>query len=195
MVVEAAPQDTGSDYPLRFDVEYPERLSRGLIFVKWLFAIPAFVIYLIASIIIYLPFAAGLTILFRKKYPRWWFNAIVEFLGFQQRLLSYVFLLRDEYPALEDPQAVTLEVDYPEDLNRWLPLVKWILVIPHLIVLYVVQIIATLLIFIAWFAILFTGTFPRGLFNFVVGYFRWNLRASAYGFLLLTDKYPPFSLD
>ena len=195
MVVETAPQGTGSGYPLRFDVAYPERLSRWLIFVKWLFAIPAFVIYLIASLIIYLPIGAFLTILFRKKYPRWWFDAIVEFLGFQQRLFSYFMLLRDEYPALDEPQSVTLEVDYPENLNRWLPMVKWILVIPHIIVLYVVQIIATLLIFVAWFAILFTGTFPRGLFNFVVVYFRWNLRVSAYAFLLLTDKYPPFSLD
>ena len=181
-------------YPLRFDVEYPERLSRWLIFVKWLFVIPVGLIYYLTTVATVLPFAAFFTILFRKKYPRWWFDFLVNFLRFQYRVGVYFFLLRDEYPALDEDQAVHLDVDYPSDLNRWLPLVKWLLVIPHVIVLYVVGIIAFLFLFIGFFAVLFTGRFPRGLFNFVVGYTRWQLRVYAYAIYLLTDRYPPFSL-
>jgi len=182
-----------STYPLRFDVEYPEKLSRWKIFVKWLLAFPHYVIlYLISAT--YLPIAAFLTILFRRRYPRWWFDFLVNFLRYQYRINVYLFLLRDDYPALDEEQGVHLDVDYPATLNRWLPLVKWLLAIPHLVVLIVLGILAYLFVFIAWFAILFTGRFPRGLFNFVVGYNRWNLRVSAYAVYLFTDHYPPFSL-
>ena len=194
MSVETAVAGAPGGYPLRFDIEYPEKLSRWLIFVKWLLVIPVGFIWLLVSAAGYLPFAAFFTILFRRKYPRWWFDFLVNFLRFQYRLYAYVFLMRDDYPALEEQQAVSLEVDYPTRLNRWLPLVKWILAIPHIIVLYAVGVIAYVLVMFAFFAILFTGRFPRGLFDFVVGYHRWSLRVSAYAFYLLTDDYPPFSL-
>ena len=180
-------------YPLRYDVEYPEELSRWLIFVKWLFAFPHYVIlYLIQ--VGNLPIAAVLTILFRRKYPRWWFDFLVRLLRYENRIGAYLFLLRDDFPALEEEQAVHLDVHYPESLNRWLPLVKWLLAIPHIIVLLFLFIGALVALVIAWFAILFTKRFPRGLFDFVVGVNRWGLRVSAYAFYLFTDEYPPFSL-
>jgi hypothetical protein len=180
-------------YPLRFDVDYPEELSRWLIFVKWLLAIPHFIIlYLVPAGL--LPVAAFFTILFRRKYPRWWFDFLVNLLRYQYRINAYVSLLRDDYPALEEDQAVHLEVDYPETLNRWLPLIKWLLAIPHYIVLFFLLIGVYVALIIAWFAILFTGRFPRGLFDFLVGVNRWSLRVSAYAFYLFTDDYPPFSL-
>jgi hypothetical protein len=181
-------------YPLRYDVEYPEELSRWLIFVKWLLAIPHFIIlYLITAA--NLPIAALLTILFRRKYPRWWFDFLVALLRYEYRIGAYVFLLRDDFPALEEEQAVHLEVDYPTSPNRWLPLVKWLLAIPHIIVLLFLIIGALVATVIAWFAILFTKRFPRGLFDFVVGVNRWGLRVNAYAFYLFTDKYPPFSFQ
>jgi len=132
--------------------------------------------------------------LFRRKYPRWWFDFLVNLLRYQYRINAYVSLLRDDYPALEEDQAVHLEVDYPETLNRWLPLIKWLLAIPHYIVLFFLLIGVYVALIIAWFAILFTGRFPRGLFDFLVGVNRWSLRVSAYAFYLFTDDYPPFSL-
>ena len=181
-------------YPLRYDVEYPEELSRWLIFVKWLLAIPQFIILYLATAA-YLPVAALLTILFRRKYPRWWFDFLVHFLRYEYRVYAYLGLLRDEYPALEEEQFVHLDVDYPASLNRWLPLVKWLLAIPHIIVLLFLFIGAFVASVIAWFAILFTRRFPRGLFDFVVGVNRWGLRVNAYAFYLFTDEYPPFSFQ
>lgn len=180
-------------YPLRYDVEYPEELSRWLIFVKWLLAIPQFIILNLATAG-NLPIAAFLTILFRRKYPRWWFDFLINFLRYNYRINAYVWLLRDEYPALEEQQSVHLDVDYPPGLNRWLPLVKWLLAIPHFIVLLFLFIGAFVASVIAWFAILFTKRFPRGLFDFVVGVNRWGLRVNAYALYLFTDQYPPFSL-
>lgn len=182
-----------SEFPLRFEVDYPESLSRLLIFVKWLLAIPVCLVLLLAGAG-YMPLAALLTILFRRKYPRWWFDFQVAYLRFNYRLTAYFLLLRDEYPALEDEQAVHLDVDYPAELNRWLPLVKWILAIPHFVVLLVLGVLVYVVLFIAWFAILFTGQFPKGLFDFVVGVQRWSLRVAAYAVYLFTDQYPPFSL-
>ncbi len=184
----------GAAYPVTFDVDYPERLSRWLIFVKWLLAIPHFVIVFIVSNVLYIVPAAVLTILFRKKYPRWWFDLIVNFLRYQYRINVYLLLLRDDYPALEEEQAVHLDVEYPADLNRGLPLVKWLLALPHLVVLLFLSIAYCIVLIIAWFAILITARYPRPLFDFSVGVNRWSLRVSAYAFYLFTDKYPPFSL-
>jgi hypothetical protein len=139
-----------------------------------------------------------LMIVFRQKYPRWWFGFNRELVRFENRVASYVALLRDEYPSTDEQQAVSLEIPYPDvprDLNRWLPLVKWLLAIPHLIVLFFLAIGAIVAVIIAWFAILFTGNYPQGLFDYVVGVLRWGNRVSAYAFLLVTDKYPPFRLS
>jgi hypothetical protein len=137
-------------------------------------------------------------LLFRQKYPQWWFDWNLALTRFSYRVTSYLALLRDEYPSTDEEQAVHVDVPYPDavrDLNRWLPLVKWFLAIPHYIVLFFLFIAAFVCVIIAWFAILFTGRYPEGLFNFVTGVLRWSLRVSAYAFLLTTDRYPPFRLS
>jgi hypothetical protein len=139
-----------------------------------------------------------LMILFRQKYPRWWFDWNLELTRFSSRVALYAALLDDRYPSTDERQSLLLEISYPDirtDLNRWLPLVKWFLAIPHYIVLFFLGIAALVCVAIAWFAILFTGRYPRALFDFVVGVGRWSTRVSAYAFLLATDRYPPFSLN
>lgn len=139
-----------------------------------------------------------LMILFRQKYPRWWFNWNLEIARFMYRVYTYFWLLRDDYPSTDEEQSVHLDIEYPDakqDINRWLPLVKWFLAIPHYIVLYCLYIAVVVVLIIAWFAILFTGNFPKGMWDFVVSVMRWTLRVYAYAFLMITDKYPPFSLD
>jgi hypothetical protein len=136
-------------------------------------------------------------IVVRMKYPRWWFDFGRELLRFGARVSAYFFLLTDQYPSTTDEQSVHLEIDYPDveqDLNRWLPLVKWLLAIPHYIVLAILIVAGVVVWVIAWFAILFTGKYPRALFDFMVGIGRWGLRVDAYAFMLVTDEYPPFSL-
>jgi len=186
-------------YPLRYDVEYPEELSRWLIFVKLLLAIPHFIILWALGIAAFvMGFIAFFAILFTKRYPRGLFDFVVGVNRWSANVDAYTALLRDEYPPFSwEPgqYAVTYEVDYPEKLNRWLPLVKWwLLAIPHYIVLFALGIAAFVVYIIAWFAILFTKRYPRGLFDFIVGYRRWDYRVNAYTGLL-TDEYPPFTLQ
>jgi hypothetical protein len=141
--------------------------------------------------------ATLLMILFRQRYPRWWFDFARELARFEARIGAYFTLLTDQYPSTVEEQDVHLEIDYPDverDLNRWLPLVKWLLAVPHYFVLLFLSVGAFFAVVIAWFAILFTGRYPRGLFDYVVGVGRWWLRVEAYAFLLVTDRYPPFSL-
>lgn len=208
----------GRPYAARLEIDYPEQLNRLTTAFRIILVIPIAIILSIlgggggsastgagggfaasaGGVTAGLFLATLLMILFRQVYPRWWFDFARELARFSGRVTAYTALLTDRYPSTVDEQTVHLELDYPEDvrqLNRWLPLVKWFLAIPHYIVLFFLGIAAFVVIIIAWFAILFTGQFPRGLFNFVVGVGRWGLRVQAYAFLLLTDKYPPFSLD
>lgn len=211
-------------YPARLDIDYPEKLNRATTFFRLILAIPIVIIISLLSasadstltvvsetgeklsqvtrtsggIAAGLFAATLLMILFRERYPRWWFDFAREFARFGARVGAYLVLLTDEYPSTVEEQSVHLEIDYPDverDLNRWMPLVKWILVIPHIIVLILLAVVAMFVIFIAWFAILFTGRYPRALFDYVVGVGRWGLRVEAYAMLLVTDRYPPFSLD
>lgn len=184
-----------SRYPVQFNVDYPKSLGRLSTLFRLVLAIPMLIIvYLLRYGILFLP--TVLMILFRKKYPKWWFDWSLELARFNSRISAYIFLLRDEYPSTDEEQAVHLKIDYPnaKNLNRWLPLVKWLLAIPHYFVLAVLGIASLVSVVIAWFAIIFTGRYPRSLFDFIVGVNRWSNRVVAYSILLTTDKYPPFSL-
>ena len=206
-------------YPARLEVDYTVERNRVTTLFRLVLVIPISIVYGVLTagattttytetgktvtttsggIVAGLFMATLLMILFRQRYPRWWFDFARELTRFATRIGAYVVLLTDEYPSTVDEQKVHLDIDYPtveRDLNRWLPLVKWFLAIPHYVVLFFLAIAAFCVVIIAWFAVLFTGRYPRGLFDFVVGVGRWALRVNAYAFLLVTDRYPPFSLN
>ena len=202
-------------YPVRYDVEYPDReLNRLTSFFRFFTTIPIWIVIATVSASSaggasnqtrYAIGAGGLLfagpllmILFRKKYPRWWFDWNVELARFQARVGTYFALMSDVYPATDEHQYVRLEIDYPDverDLGRGMPIVKWLLAIPHYIVLIFLYIAAAVCIIGAWFAVVFTGRSPCGLFDFLVGVGLWHWRVVGYPFLLVTDAYPPFRLD
>jgi hypothetical protein len=203
-------------YPVRLSVDYPDRdLDRTTTLLRIFVAIP--ILILIGSVAgstwqynsgneqTMVAGGAGgllflgplLMIVFRQKYPRWWFDWNLELQRFGNRVGAYLALMDDRYPATDDHQSVHLDYDYPDvprELNRWLPLVKWLLAIPHYIVLIVLGIALVVVVIVAWFAILFTGRYPRGAFDFVEGVIRWLNRVVGYAFVLVTDQYPPFRL-
>ena len=203
-------------YPVQFSVDYPDRsLNRVTTAFRLFVAIPIAVVLgavsggtwewshgsettaVAAGAGGLLFFGPLLMILFRQKYPRWWFDWNLELQRFSNRLGAYLALMNDRYPSTTDHQSVHLDYPYPDvarDLNRWLPLVKWFLAIPHYVVLIFLDIAAVVVVVIAWFAILFTGLYPRGIFDFVEGVIRWHNRVISYAVTLVTDRYPPFSL-
>ena len=205
-------------YPARLDIDYPEKLDRLTTFFRLILIVPIVIILSlltatgnetvisatgkvstrsVGGISSGLSIATAFMILFRQRYPRWWFDFARELERFGARVVAYLVFLTDRYPSTVDEQSVHLEIDYPDveqDLNRWMPLVKWFLAIPHYIVLIVLLLIAIVAIVIAWLAILVIGRYPRSLFDYVVGVGRWSLRVQAYAFLMVTDRYPPFSL-
>ena len=208
-------QSTTSNHPVEFDIDYPDRpLDRVSTFFRLLFALPILVV--LAALggpafgggggdwLFFVGLASGmlvippmLTIVFREKYPRWWFDFNLAFLRFDNRVMSYLLLLRDEFPSTDEEQSVHLDVPYPDvrsELSRWKPLVKWFLAIPHYVALLVLDIAVVLGAVVAWVAILFTGRYPRRLFDFTVGVMRWHNRVVGYAFALATDDYPPFRL-
>jgi hypothetical protein len=206
------------DHPVRFSVAYPDRdLNRLTTALRIFTVIPIAIV--LASIggysgqgwwhadggtapivitgtgLLFLP--PLLMLLFRQKYPRWWFDWNLELMRFTNRVTIYLALMDDRYPSTDNHQSVRLDFPYPDaerDLNRWLPLVKWFLAIPHYIVLFFLNIAVIFVAIVAWFAILFTGRYPRGMFDFVEGVIRWENRVVGYAWILVTDKYPPFSL-
>ena len=204
----AVDQAPGVPYAARLTVDYPERLDRLTTLLRVLWVLPiAVILSLVAAtgggastggaLLGGLWLATMLMLAFRVLYPRWWFDFARELTRFGARIGAYLALLTDRYPSSVDEQSVHLEIDYPNverDLNRWLPLVKWFLAMPHYIVLTVLWIGVVVAVVVAWFAILLTGRYPQALFHYVVGVGRWSLRVSAYAFLLVTDRYPPFSL-
>ena len=204
-------------YPVQFNVDYPEGpRNRLTALVRIILAIPILIVVALVSGYsssgnltvdqATSPLVVGgvvwsatiLMLLFRRKYPRWWFDWNLELQRFSARVGAYLGLLRDEYPSTDEEQSVHLDIPYPaaeKDLNRFLPLVKWLLAIPHYIVLIILGLIAFIITIIAWVAILILGRYPKGMFDFVVGVSRWGYRVAAYAFLLSTDRYPPFRLD
>jgi hypothetical protein len=209
------PAAGGHDYPLTFSVDYPDReLSRLTTFLRLFTVIPIAIVlgtvsgsagssyddWGLSLILVAGGFLFGgplLMLLFRQKYPVWWVNWNRELIRFQNRVHTYLWLMSDQYPSTDEQQYVRLDFPTPDgqQLSRGLPLVKWLLAIPHYIVLVFLAIAAVVCVIIAWFAILFTGRYPRSLFDFVEGFLRWSNRVAAYAFLLVTDRYPPFSLD
>lgn len=204
-------------YPVQFSVDYPDRpLNRVTTFFRLVVAIPILIVLgsvsgsswtwsnnnnttrFVAAGVGGLLFLAPLfMIVVRQKYPRWWFDWNLELLRFNNRVSVYLSLMDDRYPATDDQQAVHLDYPYPDvprDLNQWLPLVKWFLAIPHYVVLFFLGIAAVVAVIVAWFAILFTQRYPRGLFDFVEGVLRWSNRVTGYAAVLVTDQYPPFRL-
>ena len=182
-------------YPLTFTVDYPEgSRNRLTTFFRCILLIPILVVVGTLSPLIAIPVL--LMLLFRAKYPRWWFDFNLEWMRFNARLGAYLLLLRDEYPSTDEEQAVHLAIAYPEpgSLNRFLPLIKWLLALPHLIAIAILNFIALLVTGIGWLLIVITGSYPQGLSGFVVGVMRWTLRVEAYAITLMTDEYPPFRL-
>ncbi len=225
-IIPPADRSSSGQYAARLEIDYPPKLDRLSSFFRIFTIIPiAIILGLIAGageqvhytqylnqanqvvqtsrdttggIVGGLYLATLLMILFRQRYPRWWFDFSRELARFGARFGAYCMLLTDQYPSTVEEQAVHLDIDYPEvtsQLNRWMPLIKWFLVIPHFIVLAFLLIGVVFAVIIAWFAILFTGRYPQGLFNYIVGVMRWGIRVDAYAFLLVTDRYPPFSLS
>ncbi|RCW39636.1 uncharacterized protein DUF4389 [Halopolyspora algeriensis] len=205
---------TQQPYPVRFDVDYPDRgLDRLSTAFRLIVAIPILVVLgtvggqaqqidtesgaavvSAAGGLLFVP--PLLMLLFRRKYPRWWFDWNRELLRFVNRVIVYLALMDDRYPSTDEHQSVRLDFDHPDAraLNRWLPLVKWLLAVPHYIVLFFLDIAAVVAVVAAWFTILFTGRHPRALFDFLTGVGRWHNRVVAYAWILVTDRYPPFRL-
>ena len=206
----------GSDYPVQLSVDYQGARNRLSVLLRIILAIPILVVG--AFIGGYfdtgspelneamLPISVGgvlfigplLMIVFRKKYPRWWFDWNLELSRFTLRVAAFLLVLRDEYPSTDEEQSAHLQIEYPNaetDLNRIFPIFKWLLAIPHYIILIVLGVLAILVTILAWLLILVTGRYPQGMFEFVVGVLRWSNRVGAYAFLLTTDRYPPFRLS
>jgi small-conductance mechanosensitive channel len=206
-----------NDYPVQFAVEYPDRpLNRFTTALRIFTVIPILIVLATLGArygawgdggnywqggaggvgLLFIPVL--LMLVFRQKYPRWWYDWNLELMRFVNRVWAYLALMNDRYPSTDEPQYVRLEWPYPgapATVNRWLPLVKWFLAIPHYIVLIFLYLAAVVVSVLAWFAILFTGRYPRGMFDFVEGVFRWHNRVVAYAFTLVTDQYPPFRLS
>jgi hypothetical protein len=214
-----------NEYPARLEIDYPETLDRFTTFFRIIWIIPiAIILGLISgagetvtrTVVVNqagevirttqesagglfsgLAAATALMIIFRQRYPRWWFDFSREMVRFGARVAAYFLLLTDQYPSTVEEQSVHLEIDYPDveqDLNRFMPIIKWLLAIPHYIVLAFLGIGVFFAAIFAWFAVVLTGRYPRELFDFIVGVGRWGLRVDAYAVLLVTDRYPPFSL-
>lgn len=196
-------------YPATLNIDYPEDVNRLTVFFRLFISIPILIILGSLSYHGYgselvpdesfwlgiLVIPTALMILFRRKYPRWWFDWNLQLTKFSLRVASYLLLLRHEYPSTDEEQSVHIQIEYPnvkQDLNRWLPLIKWLFVFPHMIALCFIMMGVLVSTFLAWIIILISGKYPRSMFDFVVGAMRWGLRVQAYALLLITDQYPPF---
>jgi Domain of unknown function (DUF4389) len=194
----AAPPPPGG-YPATLTVDYPDRdLNRVSTGFRIFTVIPIFIVLASLARAAILFISVLLMLVFRRKYPRWWYDWNLQFTRFTSRVAAYLFLMDDRYPSTDAEQYVHIDFPYPDaerDVSQFMPLVKWLLVLPHIIVLFFLSIGAFFAVIFAWFAIVFTGRYPRGLFDYVEGVMRWILRVQAYAFILVTDEYPPFRLS
>ena len=184
-------------YPVNLSIDYSETSDKSPAFIRLILVIPVLIVLGMLSSIGALLFPVLLLILFKQKYPKWWFDWNVALTNFSLRVIAYGLLMRDEYPSSDEDQAVHVDIPYPDvekDLDKWKPLYKWFLAIPHIIILCFLEIGVVLCSVFVWFSILFTGRYPKGVFDFVEGVLRWSLRVTAYAILLTTDEYPPFRL-
>ncbi|MCU0606646.1 MAG: DUF4389 domain-containing protein [Candidatus Edwardsbacteria bacterium] len=208
-------EGTPAPYPARLTVEYTPVHDRWTVFFRIFYAVPIIIVWALlfangggssdhgcgssaawGAGFVFLP--ALLMIVFRQKYPRWWYDWNLNLMRFGMRVTAFVLLLRDEYPSTDEEQAVRADFPYPDaraGIDRWLPLVKWLLAFPHYVCLAGLGVAVAVFTVVSWFAILFTGTYPRPMFDLVAGTMRWGLRVGAYAFLLVTDEYPPFRLS
>ena len=198
-----------SSYPATLTIDYPARaLNKLTTFFRPFLAIPIFIVLALisgsnsrtgwwfgAGGVLFAP--TILMLLFRQKYPRWWFDWNVALTKLSTRISTYLLLMTDHYPSVEDEQSVHIDIPYPDasKLSNGMPLIKWFLAIPHYIVLAALGFAVAVCVIIAWFAILFSGKYPKSIFDFIVGVMRWSLRVTAYAILLTTDQYPPFSME
>lgn len=202
-------------YPVDLTIDYQDReLSKTTTFFRIFTAIPILIVFgWLASAatagadetwmapaatagLIVVPTA--LLIIFRQKYPRWWFDFNRELTAFSYRVGVYLLLIDDTYPSTDEEQSVHLTLDYPDverELSQFMPLIKWLLAIPHFVILFFLWVGVFFGTIYAWFIILFTGRYPRDIFDFIVGVNRWSLRVTAYAALMTTDEYPPFRLE
>jgi hypothetical protein len=205
-------QNAGT-YPASLRIDYPERCDRLTTLFRIPLAIPICIVAGLAAGVSYnwlwmlwsgpvlgggyVVLATILMILFRRKYPRWWFDWNLALTRFTARVSAYLLVLTHTYPSTDEDQAVHIDIAYPDaktELGRGMPLIKWFLVLPHAVVLAFLCLAALFCTVVAWFAILLTGAYPRSLFDLVVGVMRWSLRVAAYAILMATDRYPPSEL-
>ncbi len=191
------------DHPVNLTVDYPDRaLNKVSTFFRIILIVPIGIILALlwdgrGSLMGLVVLPTVLMLLFRHKYPKWWYDWNYGLVRFCYQVFAYLFLMDDRYPSTDEEQSLHLQLPYPQvatELHPGLPLVKWLLALPHYIVLAILGLYGIILVVIAWFAILFTGRYPKSMFAFIEGLMRWELRVIAYAFLLTTDKYPPFAL-
>lgn len=194
---------SASAYPVQLDLDAPLEVARWRPLVAWILGIPhLIVLYVLQIVLEVLALVSWFAILFTGNIPRGLFDFMATIFRYQWRVYSYIGFMRESYPPFDfTPSAVDpgndparYSIEYPERLSRLLIFVKWLLIIPHIFVLMFVLLGAILVYIAAWFVVLFTGRWPEGMRNFLIGANRWSMRVSAY-FFLMTDVYPPFSLE
>jgi hypothetical protein len=200
------------NYPAQLSIKYNNKSNRVTVFFRLFLVLPILIIFiLLLGLLVqdndsnavqigggFLFFPIMLMIVFRQKYPKWWFDWVYELTKFVNRVSAYMMLLTDKYPSTDEEQDVEVSLEYPnvkEDLNRYLPLIKWLLAIPHLLIMIIFLVLWLLLSPIVWLIVLIMGKMPEKLFNFLVGFLRYVLRVGAYSILLITDKYPSFNWE
>ena len=192
-----------SPYPAQLEFDADRHITRWRPLVQWLLAIPHLMVAeALSSLRCVLTLISLVTVLFTEQIPRPLFDMIAMTYRYEWRTMSYALFLHEDYPPFDFQPAAAddgvephtaLSLAYPEHLDRWKPLYKWFLAIPHYFVLAALAVAAVFALIGGFFAVVFSGEYPQGARDFLVGVYRYGLRVQAY-VGLLTDQYPPFSL-